>query len=143
MSWLCAAKTDLFDSQRICYDTVIGELTRGARRPKAHANVAQSLKPDYEEAREILGSSSHSARCYSVCVQKLCIEPGKTGKNISEIGSLWRKGFRETPRPSQCFNSKVARWFWRLSRVKRVSCPDRQRHVYAGRKTVRVISVTE
>jgi len=62
--------------------------------PVAHIDMPADVMKDYDEAREVLGSSPRSsAALLRLCVQKLCITLGEKGDNINaDIGSLVTKG---------------------------------------------------
>jgi hypothetical protein len=62
--------------------------------PPAHANLPESCRIDYEEARAIVAKSPRAAAALlRLVVQKLMIEFGEKGKNINEdIAALVLKG---------------------------------------------------
>lgn len=59
--------------------------------------MPDSVRADYDEAREVLASSPRSAcALLRLCVQKICIHLGKPGKSINnDIGELVKEGLSE------------------------------------------------
>jgi hypothetical protein len=59
-----------------------------------HPDMPESVRADYEEAREICGASPRAAAALlRLAIQKLCKELGEPGKDISDdIANLVKKG---------------------------------------------------
>ncbi len=62
--------------------------------PSPHPDTPEKIKPDFEEARAVFGSSPRSsAALLRLTIQKLCIDLGLPGKNLNEdIGELVKRG---------------------------------------------------
>jgi Domain of unknown function (DUF4145) len=56
--------------------------------------MPDAIRPEYEEARAVLSSSSRSsAALLRLAIQKICIELGLSGKNLNDdIGELVKQG---------------------------------------------------
>lgn len=65
-----------------------------ANAPLPHADLPTSIKDDYVEARDIASRSPRAAAALlRLCIQKLCMELGKPGKNLDDdIASLVADG---------------------------------------------------
>ena len=65
--------------------------------PKPHEDMPDSIKGDFEEARDVFPYSARSAAALlRLALQKLCKALGENGKDInSDIGSLVKKGLPE------------------------------------------------
>jgi hypothetical protein len=64
----------------------------------AHEDAPQSIKLDFDEAANIVDLSPRGAAALlRLCIQKIVIELGETGKNLNaDIGSLVAKGVIDT-----------------------------------------------
>lgn len=62
--------------------------------PPPHPDFPENVRPDYEEARAVLGSSPRSsAALLRLAIQKICIELGLPGNNLNDdISKLVEKG---------------------------------------------------
>jgi hypothetical protein len=62
--------------------------------PAPHPDTPDAIKADYEEARSVFQQSPRSsAALLRLCIQKICIELGLSGKNLNDdIGTLVKQG---------------------------------------------------
>ena len=62
--------------------------------PVPNSDLSEDIQADYQEASSILSRSPRGAAALlRLCVQKLCVQLGKTGKKIDDdIANLVRKG---------------------------------------------------
>lgn len=62
--------------------------------PMPHEDLPEECSADYLEAREVASASARSAAALlRLCLQKLCIHLGESGKNINDdIAALVKKG---------------------------------------------------
>jgi uncharacterized protein YuzE len=74
------------------HDTVVFPLTRYSIEP--NEDMDADIRIDFDEARAILDISPRGAAALlRLCIQKLCKQLGKRGKNLNEdIGSLVKDG---------------------------------------------------
>ena len=72
---------------------IISKLTNESL-PEPHEDMPDTVKDDYEEARDVFQYSARSAAALlRLAIQKLCKELGEKGKNLNtDIGNLVKKG---------------------------------------------------
>jgi len=87
--WLADPHSE--DSEAVSGKLIIPRTTIA---PLPHPDMPDSVKYDYEEAREICSASPRgSAALLRLSVQKLCKELGEKGKNINDdVANLVKKG---------------------------------------------------